>query len=389
MIKEHSTIQSRAACELSAQRRTCLSGTPLQNSLNDLYSLLKFLQVEPFTDRAIWTHYIGGPAKTGDQLAVSRLQLLVRHIALRRSKETKNADGQPILALPPKKDEIVYLELNEQERAFYTSHHRRYKSQFLVHEQNDTLLQNYASILQELLRLRQICVHYALVRDSEDASFQGQGGDDDPVELIIKHGVSKSRALSFFSFLRDSGSAQCAECGYEMSCEEGLETPTEDEPKKKSAKSKGDSGAEPICVITKCTHVYCICCFKQISPGYPQNATATDRAACGICKTDITPVLDAILLTKGDLQSEASGDASGLMTKADDSKRKTRSVEHSTKIRELMADLTPFSQANPATANYIEGFGEDSELVDRPLEEIVDIPQKGQAIKSVVFSQVV
>lgn len=119
IIKEHMTIQARAACDLSASRRTALSGTPLQNSLNDLFSLVRFLRLEPFTDRAVWTQHIGALAKNADPLGVSRLQLIMRHLALRRTKASVDKDGKPILSLPPNTQKIVHLSFDPAEHAFY------------------------------------------------------------------------------------------------------------------------------------------------------------------------------------------------------------------------------------------------------------------------------
>lgn len=342
MIKEHTTIQARACCDLSAERRVALTGTPLQNSLNDLFSLVKFLRFEPFTDRAIWTQYIGAPAKTGDQLAVSRLQLLVRHVALRRTKQTTDANGKPILNLPPKKDLHVFLELDEQEKAYYSAHHHRYKSDFLANAKSDTLTKNYASILQELLRLRQICVHMALVQDSEDAAKHGC--IDDPVAIIEQHGISKPRAVALFNFLRDTAGAQCGECGSEFSQIAAESNPdvdadlAEGQPKRKGKKPKVETGSTQLSaaqtpVLTKCTHLYCLSCFQSsVCPTYPATVTSTDRVACRQCQAEITPVVDAIMLSIADLQ--ATPESSVGLNKKEKEKQK-RTVQHSSKIRSV------------------------------------------------------
>lgn len=340
MIKEHTTIQARACCDLSAERRVCLTGTPLQNSLNDLFSLVKFLRFEPFTDRSIWTQYIGAPAKTGDQLAVSRLQLLVRHVALRRTKQTTDANGKAILDLPPKKDLHIYIDLDEQEKAFYTAHHHRYKSDFLANSKSDTLMKNYASILQELLRLRQICVHMALVQDSEDAAKHGC--IDDPVALIQEHGISKPRAVALFNFLRDTDGAQCGECGGEFTQISSDAAPdidpdvAEGQPKRKGRKPKTENGssqltAAQIPVLTKCTHICCLQCFQSsVCSTFPRTVTAEERATCRQCQADITPVADAIALAASDLQ--VAPESSVVLNKKAKEKQK-RTVQHSSKIR--------------------------------------------------------
>lgn len=409
MIKENSTIQAKAACDLSAERRIALTGTPLQNSLNDLFSLCRFLRLEPFTDRHIWTNYIGGPAKSGDKLAVSRLQLLTRHIALRRTKDSQTTEGKSILTLPPKKDQIVYLDLDQQERAFYASHHHRYKTDFLLHAQSDTLLKNYASILQELLRLRQICCHLALVRDSQDAS----NTEDDIADHIKNLGISKPRATKLLNVYRDSGAVICSECGYEFSSKIKDELDSDAEPcsQKKAGKKKASKvstlssellpSAGPSLAITRCGHVFCQSCFGKAHNSRFPHCEATERIACSQCKSEMTPAIDVIGFT---CQELAENDAAAMAAEAASSK--PHQVEHSTKIRwvlclsqrskaclialfrVLMGDLLPFSQANPASANYVAGFGVEDSEYDALSAEDVDKPRKDDNVKSVVFSQV-
>lgn len=80
---------------------------------------MRFLRLEPFTDRAVWTQHIGALAKNGDPLGVSRLQLIMRHLALRRTKASVDKDGKPILSLPPNNQKIVHLAFDPAEHAFY------------------------------------------------------------------------------------------------------------------------------------------------------------------------------------------------------------------------------------------------------------------------------
>ena len=64
VIKDTSTNQSIAACALNAQRRLCLTGTPLQNRLDDYAALVKFLRLVPFDNKHVWAHWIGGPLES-------------------------------------------------------------------------------------------------------------------------------------------------------------------------------------------------------------------------------------------------------------------------------------------------------------------------------------
>lgn len=355
IIKEHTTIQARAACDLSASRRTALSGTPLQNSLNDLFSLVRFLRLEPFTDRSVWTQHIGALAKSGDPLGVSRLQLIMRHLALRRTKTSVDKDGKPILALPPNNQSLVHLSFDPAEHAFYNSHHSRYRHDFKKLIDTDSVMKNYCSILQELLRLRQICVHMALVRDSEDAAQ----GDDDLAKNIAEHGISKPRAIQLLGLLRDAGGVQCCECGHELlplnpsvagdATDDGPDQ-VDRKPAKKtrklvksataSAACSDDDGAVPPAetnlVMTRCQHLFCRECFRlRVYGKWPDHVLPEERAVCTVCKAEIVPALDAVeigareleraleIAAEDDLQAVVSGKKA----------KTTRLFEHSTKTR--------------------------------------------------------
>ncbi|GAA6036158.1 hypothetical protein JCM8097_006646, partial [Rhodosporidiobolus ruineniae] len=429
IIKEHKTIQARAACDLSTSRRIALSGTPLQNSLNDIYSLIRFLRLEPFTDRALWTQYIGSLAQKGEDLGADRLKLVMRHIALRRTKDTKGADGKPILSLPPMDSKLISLEFTEPERAFYASHHTRYKHDFAKLDETDSVMKNYCSILQELLKLRQICVHSALLRDSED-----RAGGLDLAEHIKRHGISKPRAIQLIALFRDAGVGGCAECAAPLAaferanveelvgeCEDVKPGAKKPAPKKRrtarqtAATSEGGvkveddlavAGAGTVdcdgshCFVTRCQHLFCRGCFlKFMAPSWP-NVKSDERTVCKVCSEEFSPALEAVEIAADEFQKalqragderpeEVDGKKGKGRVKAEKKGGKaTRLFEHSTKTRALLFDLIPFSQTNPASANYDASFDPGSMLAPDGTGGTIGLqPVHGEIVKSVVFSQ--
>ncbi|RKP06182.1 SNF2 family N-terminal domain-containing protein, partial [Thamnocephalis sphaerospora] len=155
VIKEPKTMLCRAACNLAAERRWCLTGTPVQNRLVDLYSLIKFLRIEPFNQRAIWQQSFTRPITRGNPEAMQRLQTLLKYITIRRTKES-TLDGRPLLQLPPKEDRIVWLELSKTERDVYDDWTKRAQESVESYKRQDI---SFSSVLEVLLRLRQACVH--------------------------------------------------------------------------------------------------------------------------------------------------------------------------------------------------------------------------------------
>ncbi|XP_052208103.1 DNA repair protein RAD5B [Diospyros lotus] len=163
IIKSSRTLGAQAAFTLSSHCRWCLSGTPIQNNLEDLYSLLCFLHVEPWCNWAWWSKLIQRPYENGDQRGLKLIKAILRPLMLRRTKETKDKEGRPILLLPPTDVQVIECEQSEAEHDFYNALFKRSKVQFDQFVAQGKVLHNYANILELLLRLRQCCNHPFLV----------------------------------------------------------------------------------------------------------------------------------------------------------------------------------------------------------------------------------
>lgn len=168
-IKSSRTIGAQAAFKLSSHCRWCLTGTPLQNNLEDLYSLLCFLHVEPWCNWAWWSKMIQRPYESGDQRGLKLIRAILRPLMLRRTKETKDKEGRPILVLPPTDIQIIECKQSVAEHDFYDALFKRSKVQFDQFVAQGKVLHNYASILELLLRLRQCCNHPFLVMSRGDS----------------------------------------------------------------------------------------------------------------------------------------------------------------------------------------------------------------------------
>ncbi|KAJ1735646.1 hypothetical protein LPJ61_000441 [Coemansia biformis] len=171
-IKERRTLSSIAAYMLHADRRWCLTGTPIQNRLDDLYSLLRFLHATPLDNWRIWLAYIAAPfheniremATDGSveegNIGANRVQRLMQSICLRRMKQQIDArTRRTIVELPPKFECVRWLDLADGERRLYQMAEDLARSKYNNMSRNGTLLKNYIHILQIILRLRQLCTH--------------------------------------------------------------------------------------------------------------------------------------------------------------------------------------------------------------------------------------
>jgi SWI/SNF-related matrix-associated actin-dependent regulator of chromatin subfamily A3 len=382
-IKETSTIASRACCDLAADRRLCLTGTPVQNKLDDVYALIKFLRLDPFDDKSVWTEYIGGPAKFGQPLGVARLQTIMKSVTLRRTKETKDSGGKAILDLPPRRDELRFLKFDEKEKTVYDSYYDDSKAEFNKLRKNGEVMKNYVGILQKILRLRQICDHWELVEGKDEIIYnQDSAMNYDEISAAIgREGINVSRATAVFALLRESGTAQCVECNMDLAtpvagAPDMEEFDSAPKPRKKNNKSRtgtrqsSPSGIRP--VLTRCQHLFCIECFRlSICPNWPKVSSDVHRS-CSVCSTGIVPAIDAVEVNPDG--STALDPANKPRPPKKEKRQKGSSMNGfnaSTKVQALLGDLLPFSRSNPYSSNY-DPHSIDVQLVDEQGNEVED-----------------
>ncbi|KAK8127289.1 hypothetical protein PG984_008397 [Apiospora sp. TS-2023a] len=115
-IRNHTTKFYRACCDLEAHSRWCITGTPIQNRLQDIGSLFSFLRVEPFSSRAEFRRLICLPFENRDMDTLrDRLVLIYDSLVLRRSKDTC------VLDLPDPEEELKELDFSPDEAAQYAN----------------------------------------------------------------------------------------------------------------------------------------------------------------------------------------------------------------------------------------------------------------------------
>uniref|UniRef100_A0ACD5UUY2 Uncharacterized protein n=1 Tax=Avena sativa TaxID=4498 RepID=A0ACD5UUY2_AVESA len=168
-IKNHRTKSARACCGLRAKRRWCLSGTPMQNTIDDLYSYFRFLKYEPYSAYTSFHSMIKNPISKGSSQGYKKLQTVLKIVLLRRTKETL-LDGEPIIKIPGKTIELKKITFTQEERYFYLALEEGSRQKFKKFAASGTIKQNYANILVLLLRLRQACDHPFLLKDDNHAN---------------------------------------------------------------------------------------------------------------------------------------------------------------------------------------------------------------------------
>ncbi|CAO1620324.1 unnamed protein product [Sympodiomycopsis kandeliae] len=199
-IKERATNTAKGAFALEGSYRWCLSGTPLQNRVGELYSMIRFLSGDPyayyyckrcpckslhwqFSNRrscdkcghtpmhhvCLWNIAILRPIQRdgttqGDgQISFARLRTLLEKIMLRRTKLERADD----MGLPPRTLVVRRDYFNEEETDLYDSLYRDVERKFSTYIDAGTVLNNYSNIFTLLTRMRQLACHPDLVLRSK------------------------------------------------------------------------------------------------------------------------------------------------------------------------------------------------------------------------------
>ena len=170
-IKNRQSKTAKACYEISAQHRWALTGTPIVNRLEDLFSLVRFLRVEPWSNFSFWKTFITVPFESKDFLrALDVVQTVLEPLVIRRTKDMKTPDGEALVPLPPKIIEVEEIELSKAEREVYDYIYTRAKRTFNATVEAGTLLKSYTTIFAQILRLRQSCCHPILTRNKTIAA---------------------------------------------------------------------------------------------------------------------------------------------------------------------------------------------------------------------------
>ncbi|WBW74427.1 ATP-dependent chromatin remodeler/ ubiquitin-protein ligase E3 [Schizosaccharomyces osmophilus] len=170
-IRNRNTQAANACFQLNSIYRWCLTGTPLQNNVDELYSLIKFLRVKPYSVWSMFVKDFSRPLRSYRQdivkAAMQRLRALLSALVLRRTKNTHINDKR-IIDLPEKCVQVIPVSFTPEERCTYAEQMNQAQSLLAnyVLDRSST----YGNVLVSLLRLRQLCCHPWLLKVKEPAA---------------------------------------------------------------------------------------------------------------------------------------------------------------------------------------------------------------------------
>lgn len=155
VIKNAHTQTAQAVCQLRSRFRLSLTGTPLENHLNELWSHFHFLMPDLFgEEKEFEAELLAGSA---DSRFIKRIQKKIRPFILRRKKEEVAKD------LPEKIEQVVWMEMSPPQRAIYDEFLSGVRGNLLKKVETDGISRHRMEVLEAILRLRQICCHPLLI----------------------------------------------------------------------------------------------------------------------------------------------------------------------------------------------------------------------------------
>jgi len=193
-IKNPLSKVTKAACLLNAKNRLCMSGTPLQNNTFDVFAQMHFLNPGMLGTMEFFRQEFAIPIdKFGEQDRKEHLKKILYPFILRRTKEQVAKD------LPDKQEMILWCEMEDEQRKIYDAYRNDFRDKILGTIQEQGIQRSQLTILQGLMKLRQICDSPAILNEEE--KFENHSIKLDELAREITENISNHKALVFSQFL--------------------------------------------------------------------------------------------------------------------------------------------------------------------------------------------
>lgn len=193
-IKNPNSKVAKAAGLLKSKNRICMSGTPLQNNTFDIYAQMNFLNPGMLGTVEHFRNDFATPIdKFGEKEQKDHLRKLLFPFILRRTKEQVAKD------LPEKTETILYCEMENDQRKIYDAYRNEYRSKILGTIEDVGIGQSQLTILQGLMKLRQICDSPSILNETE--KLPNHSIKLDEIARELEENMGNHKALVFSQFL--------------------------------------------------------------------------------------------------------------------------------------------------------------------------------------------
>ena len=192
-IKNATSQTAQAVKQLNSQHKLALSGTPIENKLEELWSVFDFLMPGFLFSMADFnSRYVNPIMERQDKIVEKRLKLQIYPFILRRMKRDVAKD------LPDKVENIAYCELTDEQKDFYLQVLDSTKEELFKSIEQNGLEKSRLSIFSALLRMRQICCHPRLY-DKNNVKNVISSGKFEKLKVMLEEIVSEGHRILLFS----------------------------------------------------------------------------------------------------------------------------------------------------------------------------------------------
>ena len=190
-IKNPDSQIAKVAFSLQSRMRLAVTGTPIENRLDDLWSLFHFLMPSLLQKREDFHAQL--QAASLDTRHLQQIKKKVRPFILRRKKE------QVGLQLPPKMEQLIWVDMSQEQRTLYDAFLQKTRAGLLTKLNDGQTAQKRMEVLEAILRLRQLCVHPWLVENPGEGEFFALSGKCERLFLDIQEATLEGKKVLIYS----------------------------------------------------------------------------------------------------------------------------------------------------------------------------------------------
>jgi SNF2 family DNA or RNA helicase len=183
-----------AVTELRSKYKLVLTGTPIENSLTDLWSQIEFLNPGILGDIGFFRQYFVNPIeKDGDEQKRDKLKRLIQPFILRRTKQEVATD------LPPLTEQVRLCSMSDSQKTLYEEEKSKVRNEILHNIEQFGMEKSAILVINALTRLRQIANHPVMI----DKTYQADSGKFEEVTISLENMFQENhKVLIFSSFVK-------------------------------------------------------------------------------------------------------------------------------------------------------------------------------------------
>lgn len=188
-IKNYTTQAAKSVKALEGAKRFALTGTPIENSLSELWSIFDFLMPGILSSNKKFRESYEAPIVSNqDERAAARLKKMIRPYILRRVK------AEVLKELPDKIEKLIYSRMGDEQKKIYDANLQKLLDS-LSRQSQEEFKTGKLQILAELTKLRQLCCDPVMVYEN----YQGEAAKVETCMDLIRSGVAGENQILVFS----------------------------------------------------------------------------------------------------------------------------------------------------------------------------------------------